>query len=134
MISWEDPVLAVTRYRRPGPRRTVPRHVPARATPDQVRLLKELLFQGEQWISRSSWNGWLHDGAAHRSVPISRMTNDQLIAATSWLRQQRHDLHRVIEGTRRAPDGWLEATPLYVAMQRALPGQLRGASRAHGTL
>jgi hypothetical protein len=74
-----------------------------------------LLTQADHWVRRDSWADYLagHDVGL---VPLSGMRNDDRVAALAWLRQQRHELHRALAGSRPAPEGWLEQQPLYQAL------------------
>jgi hypothetical protein len=100
---------------RVGTRSGSRRSLPNRLTDVQRQRLSELL-EGDRWVLRGDWEPWLdgeRDGAPR---PLGHLTRDQCIAALWWLRQHRHELHQVVGGHRRAPDGWLEASPLYQAL------------------
>ncbi len=96
----------------PGSRRAVPHH----PTEEHAKLLRDLLDQGEQWVLRGDWESYLRTGSPRAMVAITTLTDDHCVAAAAWLRQQRHALYRAIEGELCAPDGWLEARPLYKAL------------------
>lgn len=96
----------------PGSRRVVP----LVTTAEQGEHLRALLTQSEWWVRRSRWYRWLHEGKPSDTSPIDVMGRDDRVAALSWLRQQRHVLYRVLEGETRAPEGWVEALPLFQAL------------------
>ncbi len=82
------------------------------------RNLRVLLEQDELWVRRSRWPRWLRQGDPADAVTIDTMLPDDRLAARAWLAQQRHVLHQVLDGSaERAPDGWLDERPLYVALQ-----------------
>ncbi|MFA9446647.1 hypothetical protein [Egicoccus sp. AB-alg6-2] len=93
----------------PGSRRAVPDTL----TPDQQARLRWLLEDPDHWVRRNKWEHFLLRGDESVVVETDGLTDDQKIAALAWLRQQRHRLHAVLEGGPSAPDGWLEAFPLY---------------------
>jgi hypothetical protein len=93
----------------PGSRRSVP----DRLTPPQQQRLRWLLEDPEHWVRRTVWEPFLLRGDEALAVRTDSLTRDQKVAALAWLRQQRHRLYAVLEGGRRAPDGWLERFPLY---------------------
>lgn len=95
------------------------RSVPSVISEDQRLWLKALLEQSEWWVLRGDWENYMREGESFNSS-ISNMTRDQCCAALAWLGQQRHALHRAVEGGRLAPDGWLEQQPLFVALQEAV--------------
>jgi len=92
----------------PGSRRAVPQRLDAR----QQARLRFLLQDPETWVLRTSWERFLIHGDHATLIRTSDLSRDQRIAAMAWLRQQRHALHRVLEGDPVAPDGWLESFPL----------------------
>ena len=100
------------------------RAVPSRPTDGQRAALRRWLEQ-EQWVLRPVWERWLSSGDDSLKVPLDRLTRNQHAAAIAWLRQQRHALHDVVRGG-SAPDGWLEDTPLYRAIQRRLDAPISG--------
>ena len=99
----------------PGSRRAVPDH----ATPRHAQLLSALLGQGKRWVLRPDWHLYLADRIdLEDGCDIQDLSRDQRIAALSWLRQQQHRLHQVIDGGAVAPEGWLERQPLHEALRR----------------
>lgn len=99
----------------PGSFRRVPHHPNGTAT-EQLRIM---LCQDERWVLRGDWGSFLAGRKTIDSTcPIVSMTTGQRVAALSWLHQQQHALHRVLEGTTPAPDGWLESQPLVKALQQ----------------
>lgn len=100
----------------PGTRRAVP----TRPRPGQVEQLRRLLHQSEHWVRRPDWDDYLDERTPPVTCPISGFTAGQCVGALAWLRQQRHALHRVVEGSTPAPDGWLEGLPLHQALERAV--------------
>lgn len=90
--------------------------MPERPTGEQSDRLKALLTQGDHWILRPHWERFLEAGGPVERCPIERLTRDHRVAATAWLRQQRHKLFRALDGGDVAPDGWLEDLPLYRAL------------------
>lgn len=100
---------------RVGTRSGARRSLPTSPSDDQRHRLTELLA-GDRWVLRGDWEPWLEGDRDGAPCPLDDLTRDQRIAALWWLRQQRHDLHHVVVGGRRAPDGWLESTPLYRAL------------------
>lgn len=90
--------------RAPGSRRIVPE----RLTDEQRDRLRALLEDPTTWVLRPGWRPFLLEGDLTRLVPTDELTRDQRAAALAWLRQQRHALHRALEGGGSAPDGWLE--------------------------
>ena len=78
-----------------------------------VGHLRSLLEQGEVWVMRDRWVRWLRAGDDRDTAPIDGMTADGRAAALAWLSQQQHALYSVLEGGRRAPDGWVEGLPLW---------------------
>jgi hypothetical protein len=98
----------------PGSRRIVP----PRPTPRQRQLLADLLGQGKRWILRGDWRAYLDDGLIEdEGWRIESLSRDQRVAARSWLSQQQHQLYAVVQDGPVAPEGWLEATPLYQALE-----------------
>lgn len=94
----------------PGLRRVIPADPP----PEVVRHLRTLVEQGDGWVRRPSWADYLAKGGDAHLRPVAELSRDQLVAVHAWLRQQRHNLHRVLEGDGGpAPDGWVESLPLY---------------------
>jgi hypothetical protein len=93
----------------PGSRRDVPRNL----TVDQRDRLRCLLEDPDTWVLRPGWAPYLMDGDEGPLVDTSELTADHRAAAIAWLRQQRHALHREVEGEPIAPEGWLESLPLY---------------------
>ncbi|GGI09684.1 hypothetical protein GCM10011354_35300 [Egicoccus halophilus] len=93
----------------PGSRRAVPDHLDAA----QCARLRWLLEDPDHWVRRNRWERFLLQGDESVVVRTDSLTSDQRAAALAWLRQQRHRLHAALEGGRRAPEGWLEAFPLY---------------------
>lgn len=99
----------------PGGRRVIPRP----AGESAVTHLRELLEQGDVWVTRARWRRWLEEGRSEDTVAISSMVPDERLAARVWLRQQRHGLHSALGGEGlRAPDEWLCSQPLYDALDR----------------
>ncbi len=94
------------------------RAVPQRPTAQQREALRQWL-QHERWVLRPVWERWLATGDDSLKVGLDRLTRNQHEAARAWLLQQRHALHDVVESG-PAPDGWLEAQPLYQAIERHL--------------
>jgi hypothetical protein len=92
-----------------GSRRDVPRDL----TQPQRERLRELLDDPDTWVLRPGWAPYLLDGDEGPLVHTDDLTADHRSAAIAWLRQQRHALHRELEGGEVAPDGWLESLPLY---------------------
>ena len=90
-------------------RRTVPPHL----TSDQRARLRDLLDDPDTWVLRPGWLPYLLHGDRGTLVPTDELTRDQRVAAIAWLEQQRHPLHRALEGGTVAPPGWLESLPLY---------------------
>lgn len=97
----------------PGLRRTIPRDL----SPAMAEHLRALVGQGDGWVRRPSWSRYLDTGGTDHLQPIGDLSRDQLVAVHAWLRQQRHALHRALEGDDHAPDGWVESLPLYVAVR-----------------
>lgn len=92
----------------PGHRRAVP----PRLKPEATERLRWLLHDPDRWVLRTSWERYLRTGEEALLVRTDALTQDQRVAAAAWLRQQRHALHRALEGGGRAPDGWLESLPM----------------------
>lgn len=97
----------------PGLRRTIPPD----PSPDVLEYLRRLLRQDEGWVRRPHWSAYLATGDAKHLRPLEELTRNQLVAVHAWIRQQRHELHRALEGGRIAPDGWVESFPLYEAVR-----------------
>lgn len=87
--------------------------MPARLDEDQRGRLRFLLEDPDTWVLRPGWEPFLLTGDHARLLRTDDLTKDHRTAALAWLRQQRHALHQVLEGGKRAPDGWLEGFPLY---------------------
>lgn len=100
--------------RAPGSRRIVPE----RLTDEQRERLRALLEDPTTWVLRPGWRPFLLDGDLTRLVPTDELTRDQRAAALAWLRQQRHALHRALEGGGSAPDGWLERFKMVERLER----------------
>jgi hypothetical protein len=94
------------------------RKVPQRLTGEQRDRLRWLLDDPELWVLRTGWDRFVVDGDRTALVHTDSLTADQRVAALSWLRQQRHALHRALEGGSSAPDGWLERFGLYQRLER----------------
>lgn len=94
------------------------RTIPADPTPDVVSRIRRLIDGGDIWVLRPCWARYLRLGDERDAVAIDRLTQDQAIAVHAWLRQQQHHLHRILEGERVAPDGWIQARPLYSAVAK----------------
>lgn len=95
--------------RRAGSRRAVPRNL----TAAQRERLHRLLDDPETWVLRPGWARYLLEGDERPLVNPADLSPDDRSAAIAWLRQQRHALHRELEGEPVAPEGWLESFPLY---------------------
>jgi len=93
----------------PGSRRAVPNNL----TDAQRTRLRELLEDPDTWVLRPGWAPYLIDGDEGPLVRTDELSADHRAAAIAWLRQQRHALHRELEGDPVAPEGWLESLPLY---------------------
>ncbi len=91
-----------------GYRRAVPPGLSAAAR-DRLRWL---LHDPDHWVLRNSWERYLRSGDDALLVRTDALTQDQRVAAAAWLRQQRHAIHRAVEGEDRAPDGWIESLPM----------------------
>lgn len=85
-------------------RRAVPPHL----DDDMRARLRWLLSDPDHWVLRTSWERFLRTGDESLLVRTDHLTQDQCAAARAWLSQQRHALHRALEGREPAPDGWLE--------------------------
>ena len=108
-----------TRQRaRQGWRRTVP----AQLSEEQCVRLRGLMEDPATWVLRHAWDAYLLDGDPGRLTDPAELTRDHLVASLEWLRQQRHPLYRVLEGGRRAPEGWLESLPLHRRLVELLEG------------
>ena len=88
------------------------RAVPARLTDAQRERLRFLLNDPDTWVLRPAWERFLLQGDHATLVATDELSADHRTAALAWLRQQRHALHRALEGDAVAPDGWLEQLPL----------------------
>jgi hypothetical protein len=84
----------------------------------QRERLRWLLQDPDRWVLRNSWERYLRTGDDALLVAADHLTQDQRIAAHAWLGQQRHALHRALEGGAVAPDGWLETLPMVRAFVR----------------
>lgn len=111
----------------PGHRRAVPPRIDAAGS----SRLRGLLQDRDHWVLRTGWEHYLRTGDESLLVRIDALTQDQRVAAVAWLRQQRHALHRAIEGGDRAPDGWLEGLPMVDAFtsRRDPTGELTAIPR-----
>lgn len=96
------------------------RAVPARLDDEQRRRLRWLLDDPNSWVLRANWERYLATGENALIITTDKLTRDQRNAALAWLRQQRHALHRALEGGDRAPEGWLERFPMYQELIREL--------------
>lgn len=94
------------------------RSVPVDPAPEVVERIRRLIEDGDRWVLRPCWARYLDRGDERDVVSISSLTRDQAVAVHAWLRQQQHHLHRVLEGPATAPDGWIEARPLYSAVAK----------------
>lgn len=103
---------------RAGSRRTVPLDLTA---PQRDRL-RALLEDPDTWVLRHAWDDYLLDGLSGTVVDPADLTRDHLVAAISWLEQQRHPMFRALGDGDRAPDGWLESLPLYRRLEELLAG------------
>lgn len=97
-----------------GYRRTVPPHMDGASR----ERLQWLLHDPDHWVLRTNWERYLRTGDEDLLVTTDQLTQDQKVAAASWLRQQRHALHRALELGDRASDGWLESLPMMQAFTR----------------
>lgn len=95
----------------PGSRRAIPANLKA----SEVERLRELIQQDQRWVLRPDWMSYLRSDHL-TGVDIASLPRGHRIAARAWLAQQRHALHRAVEGSGEAPDGWLESLPLYRAL------------------
>ena len=96
------------------------RTIPAQLTSAQSERLRGLVHDPDTWVLRSAWDAYLLDGDPGRLVDPADLSADHLVASLEWLRQQRHPLHRALEGGRRAPEGWLESLPLHQRLTELL--------------
>ena len=96
----------------PSSRRAVPAHL----TDAQRDRLRFLLHDPDTWVLRPGWERFLLHGEYATLIATDSLSADHRIAALAWLRQQRHALHRALEGSETAPDGWLEQLPLVVRL------------------
>lgn len=99
----------IPQHHRRGSRRAVPRNL----TEPQRERLRCLLADPDTWVLRPGWATYLLDGDHGPLVDPADLSADHRAAAIAWLRQQRHALHRELEGVEQAPVGWLESFPLY---------------------
>lgn len=88
------------------------RAVPRRMDAAMAERLRWLLRDPDHWVLRTSWERFLRSGDEALLIDTEHLTQDQCAAAYAWLSQQRHALHRSLEGTWPAPDGWLEELPM----------------------
>lgn len=91
--------------------------LPATVVPERLEdvhrdRLRRLLDQTDHWVRRDGWSAYL-EGQDVGLIAVADMGGDERVAALAWLRQQRHELHRALVGSRPAPEGWLEERPLY---------------------
>ncbi len=93
----------------PGSRRTIPEHL----DDEQTNRLHRLLQDPDTWVLRPGWEPYILHGDDASLLDPAELTRDHCLAALAWLRQQRHALHRALEGGRVAPPGWLESLPIY---------------------
>jgi hypothetical protein len=114
----------------PGHRRAVP----PRLSDEARERLRWLLNDPHHWVLRTSWERYLASGDESLLVRTDALTQDQRVAAAAWLRQQRHALHRALEGADRAPDGWLDGLPMVRAFdaRRDPTGELAQVPRQPG--
>jgi hypothetical protein len=114
----------------PGHRRAVP----PRLSDEARERLRWLLHDPHHWVLRTSWERYLATGEESLLVRTDALTQDQRVAAAAWLRQQRHALHRALEGADRAPDGWLDELPMVRAFDahRDPTGELAQVPRQPG--
>lgn len=89
------------------------RAVPEKLDDAQRDRLRWLLEDPDSWVLRPGWEGFLRTGDRATLLRPEELTRDHRIAALAWLRQQRHRLHRVLEGDPIAPAGWLEGLGIY---------------------
>jgi hypothetical protein len=110
------------------------RAVPPRLSNEQRDRLRWLLEDPDHWVLRSSWERYLRTGESSLLVRTEQLTQDQRVAAEAWLSQQRHALHRALEGGERASEGWLDSLPMVRAFaQRRHPSaHLREIPRQPG--
>ena len=108
--------MTTPRRERQGWRRTIP----AQLSEVQRERLRGLVHDPDTWVLRSAWDAYLLDGDPGRLVDPADLSTGHLVASLEWLRQQRHPLHRVLEGGRRAPEGWLESLPLHQRLTELL--------------
>lgn len=106
----EDARPAARTGRAVGPGRR--RAVPPRLSGEACERLRWLLHDPDHWVLRTGWERYLATGDEGLLVRTDALTQDQRVAATAWLRQQQHALHRALEGDDRAPEGWLEDLPM----------------------
>lgn len=106
----------VTPARR-APTTAHPRSIPIPLTEQQATRLRWMLEDPGSWALRPGWVPFLLHGDAGTLVDPDDLTRDQRIAAIAWLDQQQHLLYRVLEGGRRAPDGWISSFPIYARLK-----------------
>lgn len=99
--------------RRPPTGRGSRRAIPRALTDEQRERLRELLTDPDTWVLRPDWERFLLRGDEAMLVHTDELSRDHRVSVIAWLEQQRHTLHRVLEGGETAPEGWLEALPLY---------------------
>jgi hypothetical protein len=114
----------------PGHRRAVP----PRMSDEARDRLRWLLNDPHHWVLRSSWERYLAKGDEALLVRTDSLTQDQHVAAAAWLHQQRHALYRALEGSDRAPEGWLEELPMVRAFlaRRDPTGEIASIPRQPG--
>jgi hypothetical protein len=98
-----------------GYRRAVPPHMDEASS----RRLEWLLHDPEHWVLRTNWERFLRTGEEHLLITTDQLTQDQRVAAASWVRQQRHALYRALHLGDRAPEGWAESLPMMQAFTQA---------------
>jgi hypothetical protein len=102
---------------RRGPATATPRSIPTPLTDEQATRLRWMLEDPDSWALRPGWVPFLLHGDEGTLVSPDDLTRDQRIAAVAWLDQQQHLLYRVLEGGRRAPDGWISSFPIYARLR-----------------
>jgi hypothetical protein len=103
-------------HRRPPTGRGSRRAIPRRLTDAQRERLRSLLTDPDTWVLRPDWERYLLDGDEATLVHTDELSRDHRTSVLAWLEQQRHTLHRVLEGGEVAPDGWVESLPLYTRL------------------
>ncbi len=113
-----------------GSRRAVPRQL----DDTQRARLRHLLTDPDNWVLRSDWERYLLHGDRATLIDTAELSSEHRVAVLAWLDQQRHLLHQILEGGMVAPDGWIEAFPLYerLATVRNRVGRQR-SPRGEGT-